>query len=306
MNSLIRISLLVGVCATNALGQSKSSSASYELLSASQISGGGTVSNGSNITGEMTVGGAVGGAVSLVTAGGTQEKPNYIGQLYDVKQVTVEATPITIDENGTRQLSASATLDDLTTLILADPFVQWTIILGPISGIDTSGLATADTVFADTLATVQASSQGIAGQFDLTVLNINVDDFGAYAGDQIDDNWQISFFGNPPNPDADPNANPDDDLYNNLVEFLTGYDPTDPGDYFQLEVLNLVGSTATLQLSKIIPGTRYRIERRNDYFSDPWTEFTNFTTLSELFDHQLTDPNAIGPRWFYRVGVEAE
>ena len=58
--------------------------------------------------------------------------------------------------------------------------------------------------------------------------------------------------------------NPDNDPHDNRFEFLTGYDPTNSGDFFTLEVLDLTGTTTSLQLSKIIPGTRYRIERSLD------------------------------------------
>jgi hypothetical protein len=180
-------------------------------------------------------------------------------------------------------------------------------VLGPLTGIDASGLATANLVYQDTPATAQGSYQGVSGQLALTILNVDPDNFGGYAGDELPDDWQVGYFGPPPNADADPNANSDNDPYNNEVEFLTGYDPTDSGDFFTLEVIEFTGASSTLELSKIIPGTRYRIERANDLKApDPWTEFTSFTTLSEVFGHQLTDPSAASPRWFYRVGVEPE
>ena len=185
--------------------------------------------------------------------------------------------------------------------------MQWSVFLGPLTGIDASGLATADAVFADTTATAQGSFQGVNGQLGLTVFNTNPDNFRTYAGDGLSDGWQVDFFGSPPNANAAPAANPDNDPYDNRTEFLTGYDPTDAGDFFQLNVIELTGSSATLELSKIIPGTRYHLERSVDLEqTDPWSEFTNFTTLSEIFDHQLNDPNATGTRWFYRLGVEPE
>ena len=303
--SLAILSLGLGVA--TALGQSNSSSASYKLLHAPLTGGGGQVGNGSNITAQISVGDDFAGAVSNITAGGVQEKPNYIGQLYDVTAVAVNATPNTVDETSTRQLSATATLDDLTLLALAAAEVQWSVFLGPLTGIDASGLATADAVFADTSATAQGSFQGVNGQLGLTVLNTNPDNFRAYAGDGLSDGWQVDFFGSPPNSNAAPAANPDNDPYDNRTEFLTGYDPTDADDFFQLKVIELTGSSATLELSKIIPGTRYHLERSVDLEqTDPWSEFANFTTLSKIFDHQLNDPNSTGARWFYRVGVEPE
>ena len=112
--SLAILSLGLGVA--TALGQSNSSSASYKLLHAPLTGGGGQVGNGSNITAQISVGDDFSGAVSNITAGGVQEKPNYIGQLYDVTAVAVNSTPNTVDETSTRQLNATATLDDLTLL----------------------------------------------------------------------------------------------------------------------------------------------------------------------------------------------
>ena len=222
-----------------------------------------------------------------------QDKPNYIGQLYDVTSVTLSATPTTVDEGGTRQLNATATLDDLTTLILAATEVQWSVLLGPLTGIDASGLATADVVFEDTAATAQGTFQGVDGQLALTVLDVDPDNFGAYAGDGLDDAWQVNFFGAPPNPDAGPARTPITTHDNHRV--FHRLRPHRPRSFFTLEVIDLTGTTTTLELSKIIPGTRYRIERSFDLEqTDPWTEFTNFTTPAEVLDHQLPDPNATG------------
>lgn len=306
METVTRLILLLVTGATGVLGQSNSASPSYKLLSAPELGGGGQVGNGSDIRGELALGGLAAGSVSRVTAGGAQENFNYIGQLYDVGGIVVEGSPSTIDEGDTRQLQAVATLDDLTKVVLSAPELKWSVLSGPLSGISSSGLATADSVYADAAVTVQASSQGVNGQLGLTVRNTNGDDFGGYAGDGLPDDWQVGHFGEPPNADAAPQANPDFDPYDNLTEFLTGYSPVDAGAFFQLSIVDTMGSRTTLALSKVVPGTRYRIERRNDPAADPWVELMNFTTLNELFDHLVEDPNAPGPRWFYRVGVEPE
>jgi hypothetical protein len=299
--------LFVGLGIPAALCNPTSSSANYSILHAPLGLGGGQIGNGSNLTGHVGIGDTAAGPVSNVTPGGSQNKPNYIGQLYDVTSLALAASPATIEEGGTRQLSATATLDDLTTLILAATDVQWSVETGPLDSINASGLAAAGLVFADTPATARGEFQEGSGLLGLLVLDVNPDNFGGYAGDGLNDGWQINFFGPPPNPDADPNANPDNDPDDNTVEFLTGYDPTDGNSFFTFDVIDRTGTTATLELSKIIPGTRYHIERSTNLGqADPWTEFTNFTTLSEVFDHQRIDPNATGARWFYRILVEAE
>lgn len=304
-NPIPALLVALGFGTSLSFGQSKSSSASYEILHSAPGGIAGKVSNGSNIAAQVTVGGTNDGTVSAETPGGVQLKPGFIGQLYDVVSITLGASPSTIDEGGTRQLGAVANLDDNTTLNLPGGDVQWSILLGPLTEIDASGLTTADLVYEDTAATAQGGYQGLSAQIELTVLNTDPDNLGTYAGDGLDDGWQVNFFGHPPNPEAAPNANPDNDLHPNLFEFLTGYNPTDPHSYFTFDVLDVADTMSILQLSKIVPGTRYSIERSLDLgHTDPWTEFATFTTLSEIFDHQVTDPNAAGPHWFYRVAVE--
>ena len=306
MKAMTQFVLLLVTTTASTLGQSNSASASYKLLSAPAVGGGGQVGNGSNIKAEISVGGLTGGSVSQVTGGGAQESFNYVGQLFDIAGITVEGSPPAVDEGQTRQLQAVATLDDLTEVVLSGPEVQWSVLLGPLSTIDSTGLATAELVYSETAAVVQAASEGVAGQLSLAVRNTNGDDFEGYAGDGLPDDWQVGYFGEPPNEAAAPDANPDGDPYDNLTEFLTGYSPVDAGAFFQLSVIEIAGSTATLELSKVVPGTRYRIQRRNSPGEEPWMELLNFTTLSELFDHQVQDPDAQGPRWFYRVGVEQD
>ncbi|MGK0190664.1 MAG: hypothetical protein ACI9R3_006494 [Verrucomicrobiales bacterium] len=56
-------------------------------------------------------------------------------------------------------------------------------------------------------------------------------EMGRKGGDEIDDDWQVSFFGLA-NPDAAPSADPDGDEQNNLYEFLAHVDLTDSGSVF--------------------------------------------------------------------------
>ena len=72
-------------------------------------------------------------------------------------------------------------------------------------------------------ATASASLSGVTGSLDLTVINLLADNFGSYAGDGIDDDWQVSFFGLD-NPNAAPNVDFDGDEQDNLFEFLALFD----------------------------------------------------------------------------------
>ena len=54
------------------------------------------------------------------------------------------------------------------------------------------------------MALAQGSYAGSTGSLNLTVLNVNQDNFGSYAGDGIGDDWQVQYFGLPSNPAAGP------------------------------------------------------------------------------------------------------
>ncbi|MEM0966180.1 MAG: hypothetical protein AAGJ81_08550 [Verrucomicrobiota bacterium] len=280
---------------------------SVDLLNESAVGNGGFVSDGASVNAQISFGGNTVGTVSSVTTGGVQHKPNYIGQLYDITDLALSASPATIDEGETRQLAAEALLDDATTLNVATNDVQWSVFSGPLTGVNATGLASADRVFTDTLAMAQAIYFGLTEQLELTVLNVDTDNFNEYAGDGLADDWQVNFFGLPPNADAAPGANVDNDPYDNETEFLTGYDPTDPNDFFTFAIVDRTGDTNTIELSKIIPGTRYGIEQSIDIgISDPWTSFSSFTTQTEVLDYQVLDKNATETAKFYRVRIEAQ
>lgn len=248
--------------------------------------------------------GSLGGIGGSSTQSATTAKHGYIGQLYDLMALQLAASPLTVNENGTRQLTAALVMDDATTLAAAGGFT-WSIVSGPLA-IDTSGLASGQLVYQDTAATARASLNGATGTLELTVLDTLADNFGSYAGDGLDDAWQVGFFGLD-NPDAGPHQNPDHDFYPNLIEFLTGSDPVSSADFFRFEIASLNGPSSTLQLSKIIPGTRYRIQRSTDLGRiDPWAEVASFTTASEVSGHQVTVPTSSAVREFYRLTVEPE
>ncbi len=207
-----------------------------------------------------------------------------------------------MDENTTRQLEAAAVCDDATTLELDESEVGWSIQSGPLDSVSGSGLATAGSVYADTGATVQGIHLGFVDDFGLTVLNIGSDDFKSYAGDGIDDDWQVLYFGEE-NPDAGPGENPDFDPNDNMLEFLTGFDPTDPLQWFQVRINGRSGTTAALELNKVIPGRTYRLVAGTD-LQEILETVATFSVSSEEAPKIVEDPNASGSRKLYRVKVE--
>ena len=288
---------------------SKRSSLNYALRPESFSSGAlQTVSARANYTIDGALDVAGGG---IATSANYVVKPGYIGQLYDVTTLSLNVSSIlTIAEEGTRDLGdlvVSAVLDDETTIRLRSHEVLWSPVFGPLTGIDELGVATAGAVFEDMPALAQGSFLGGSRDLDLLVLDLAPDNFEAYAGDGLDDDWQVGFFGLPPNVDAGPGKNPDKDPHDNRFEFLTGYDPTDGSDFFRFRVVDRGASRVTLQLSKVIPGTRYRFERSRDLEATGfWGEFLDIASPVELLDHQEMDSSATDTIQYYRVGVERD
>lgn len=302
---LTSICLLGGVA--QAFAQSTSTSASYTLLHG--LAGdhsGGSVSVGS-VAANISVGDPAFGSVSNVSATGVQAKGNYIGQLYDPVSVDLSAAPATVTEGAARQLTVNAEMDDATTLAL-DPAEVSFGYSTPISDVDAvTGIATAGVVYEDTVAPISAMYSGLEDTFGLTVLNVDVDDYLDYAGDGIDDAWQFSHFGAPPNADAAPTANPDGDSQNNEFEWLTGYSPTDATEFFRFEMIGRSGSTNTLMLSKVVPGAQYAVQRSLDLGEEAsWVTFVTLNPVSEVLDETVADTGASQERWFYRVDVSPE
>lgn len=270
-------------------------SASYRLVA--EGSDGGTGSGGGYV-----VESALGVLGTEASSASYQVQGGQVGQLVDVVSLTVSASPPTVAEDGTRQLQASATMDDATQQGVEAADVSWSVASGPLLGVDPGGLVTADAVYADAPAAVQGEYEGVADLLDLTVLNTEADNFGSYGGDGIDDDWRVFYFGNPPNPLASPGENPDRDSDTNYFEFLTGFDPTDGSDFFRFEIVARESGAASFLINKAIPERTYTLFSGEDLesISDP---VTSFSVPSEQLDKPIEDPSAVADRAFYRVQI---
>lgn len=137
------------------------------------------------------------GSVGLITnvasgaAPAETAKAGYLGQLFDVVGFALSDAHSSVPESSTLQIQPGHLLDDATLLAIAPELVNWSIVSGPIVSVSTGGLATAGTVYQDTSATVQGSFGAATASLNLTVLNVNTDDFASYAGDGIGDEWQV-------------------------------------------------------------------------------------------------------------------
>ena len=202
------------------------SSASYSIVTDAADSGGTRTTSAAYINdgGAGMVGGLATVALPIEAA-----RSGYLGQLYDIVGLTLNSVSVnsSINETATLQLAAWQLLDDTSFLAVDANSVNWSVVSGPITDVSSAGLATAGAVYQNTAATVQGLFSGLAGTLNLTVIDSIPDNFGSYAGDGIDDAWQVQYFGQPPNAQAGPNVDADGTGQTNLFKFIAGLDPTD-------------------------------------------------------------------------------
>jgi hypothetical protein len=266
------------------------------------MDGGGRKTSSAAYANDGSIGGL--GGVSAVPAPVETIKHGYIGQLYELSTVVVSATPATVDEGTTRQLTVGAACDDGTAVPLAASEVAWSVDAGPITSIDATGLATAGIVYQNEPATVRAQFQGAFGILALTVINVDIDDFGSYAGDGLDDLWQVQNFGLN-NPSGISTADPDGDGQDNLFEYTAGTLPLDDSSRFQLRIDRVDGqpNQKNIVFSPRFPTRTYTVQFRDDFSSSSFASLVGTTTTDVDTERTVKDLNATGFSKFYRVSI---
>lgn len=263
---------------------------------------GGKRASSANYTNDGSAGRAVG--ISTVASPAETAKAGYIGQLTEVTALQLAATPATVNETATRQLSGAQLLDDLTTSAVPATIISWSVQSGPLTGIDANGLATAATVYQNTAATAQGVYLGNTGTLGLTVLDSIPDDFGNYAGDGIEDAWQFQYFGLN-NPLAAPLLDPDGDNQNNLFEYAAGLVPTNPLSRFLVTIAAVPGQPTQSQVvfSPVVAGRSYTVISSPDLSAASWTPLSGSTYSDNGSQRTVTDTSATATKKFYKVEI---
>ncbi len=275
-------------------------SANYTLTTETTDAGGGR-----STSADYTVDASAGSPGGTTTATNLLGKSGYAGQLYDVTGLTLAATPTTLDEGGTRQLEAAAALDDATLLALEPAVVAWSVLTGPLAGINAAGLATATTVYQNTAATARGTWSGFTATLGLTVLDTVPDNYGSYAGDGIDDSWQFQYFGLD-NPLAGPAMDPDGDGQNNRFEFTAGLIPTNPLSRLLLRIAPVPGQPQrkNLVFQPLVAGRTYTVVRATSLAPASWSPLPGSPpTVDNGAERTVTDTNATETGKFYRVEI---
>jgi hypothetical protein len=276
-------------------------SANYSIEPAA-FDNGGLNTSSANYSANSSV--APGGAMrSLLYS----DRTGFAGQLGDVvaTAIDISAWPLTLDEGGARQLSATLVYDDQTTSALAAGSITWSVQSGAITGISSTGIATGGTVYQNTAAVVRGDYQKFSDTLDLTVLNTNVDNYGTYASDGLPDDWQAQYFGAPPNAKAAALADPDGDGQNNLLEYTAGLVPTDSTSRFLVNSTSVRSSINKVDVvfSPRYADRTYTVKTSTGLASASWITLATFTTSDNGLQRTVTDTGTILAKKFYRVEI---
>ena len=298
---LFRISMpaLLLVCSATVHADPRTST-NY-TVPAESLDAGGKRTTSASYTNDGSAGGITG--ISTVAAPAQVAKSGYLGQLTEVTALQLTATPTTLDESATRQLSAVQLLDDDSLNMLLATDVTWSVQDGPLSGIDASGLATASTVYEDTAATAQGDYAGATGTLGLTVLDTIPDNFGSYAGDGLGDDWQNQYFG-ADNASAAPELDPDGDGQTNSFEFTAGLDPTDSNSLFTVQIAGDSEGSPQVSFDPVVGGRTYIVKYKDSLDAATWETLQN-TASDNGTERTITDTTAASASTrFYIVEIE--
>ena len=277
-------------------------SANYTIITDS-ANAGGKWSGSAAYTNDGTMGDVAG--VSTVAAPSETAKSGYIGQLYEVTGLTLTSASPNVNESATVQLGAWQALDDASFLAVPANSITWSIVSGPLSNISVGGLATATTVYQNTAATAEGAYAGNTGTLGLTVLNSILDNYGAYSGDGIGDDWQVQYFGLS-NPNAAPLLDPDGDGHNNRFEFTAGIDPTNPLSVFNWRIDSVPGfpNQKKLMFSPRFGTRTYTVKTSLTLGTGAtWSTLTSGTTSDNGSERTVTDTSATSGAKFYSVEI---
>jgi hypothetical protein len=129
---------------------------------------------------------------------------------------------------------------------------------------------------------------------------------GDSIGDGILDTWRAQFFssfdptGATTNSASCATCDPDGDGMNNLQEFLTGTDPTNPVSLFHVTMVQPSGTDYLVSFTSVL-GKVYDVESCTNLVGGVWSVVTNNLTGNDGII-QITDPGATSvPQRFYRA-----
>ena len=277
------------------VAQAASRTGGVVVVSADGLDGGGQRTTGAL----YRVDGSLGGIGGVSLGNGSVAKAGYIGQLTDVTNLTPTVSPAPMNEADTAQLSGMAGMDDGTVAALSGNEVRWAPVAFPLTALAPNGVATSGVVYADTAGAITGAYLGVTGTATFVVLDVNPDNYGLYAGDQVSDGWQVRYYGvNNPSGQGGATASNGQRVADNYVADL---DPTDPSARFVLTAFSN-GTPARVYFSPSSNGRVYSLYYRASLNTDSWCAVAGQERIPGGTPF-LNDTNALSTTRFYRVDV---
>ena len=221
-----------------------------------------------------------------------------------VKSLALSATPSSVNEGITSQLAGSAVMDDDSVTQLTGADIAWSLVSGQVASIDAAGLATTAEVYASGNATVGGNWLGASNTTTLLVLNSNPDNYGTYAGDTIDDAWQVQYFGIN-NPKAGPNVDADGTGQTNLFKYVAGLNPIDQTARFAVSIQDVPGQPGQMRVvfSPVVSDRTYTVVTKSSLNDPNWAPLASSAQSDSGQQRTVTDLGFSGAKKFYRVSV---
>ena len=294
---LLALSLIV--CDVGSAGQRASTSYSISAETADMAGSLVTSPSYANV-------GSAGGIVGLSVLASTPveiAKAGYIGQLFELTGLALSSAMPSVNETATVQLGVWQLLDDATCQATDPALAEWSVVSGPLTGISGTGVATADAVFEDTLATEGGTVGSFSATLDINVVNSNADNFGSYAGDGLDDSWQVQYFGRN-NPLAAPNCDADGTGQTNLFKYVAGLNPLDPNSRFRFKIEPVPGQPARKKLvfSPRFDDRTYEVTTKARLSpTESWSSLIAAPPTDNGDERTVIDTAASTPTKFYRI-----
>ena len=120
-------------------------------------------------------------------------------------------------------------------------------------------------------------------------------------GDGLPDAWEIQYFGAINDPRATPNADPDNDGFTNLQEYLSGTNPTDRNSYLRFDSVSVVGNQTMIRFSAAA-GKTYTLLYRDELGSGTWLKLTDVPAQPASGVVTIQDPaSGSATTRFYRL-----
>lgn len=294
---LLLISLCLSAVAAVQGGEMQSSSYSIEAMG---ISGGGFSSSPSYHQA---------GSSSGIAENQTGNNPapltlhsGLAGQGYRIAALNLRSDPsFDLPEGTSANMIVELETDAGTIINLPPERTELLVLSGPVTLDDTSDQLDAEFVYTRTLVTVGVGYAGLGDLDSLSVVNTGDDDFGIYAADQVDDAWQVNFFG-PDNPDGVGNEDFDGDSQSNRFEFEVGTLPDDPSSTFRVRI-DRIANESHISFGPVFADRSYTILRSSSLTPASFSA-VSLPTTDDGQTRTAIDSASFSDSIFYQVSVE--